>query len=139
MKIISLAISLFLFGTYASGQSNYAVSSIPKNLLTRAGAIIRNSETVIEVKDLNEVYYRQKYAITILNSSALDEANLFLYYDKNNSIKSVRGFIYNELGMPTSKISEKDLQDRSAVSNYTLYQDDRVKYYIPLLLNMSMK
>ncbi len=131
MKIISLAISLFLFGTYASGQSNYAVSSIPKNILTRAGAIIRNSETVIEVKDLNEVYYRQKYAITILNSSALDEANLFLYYDKNNSIKSVRGFIYNELGMPTFKISEKDFQDRSAVSNYTLYQDDRVKYYIP--------
>lgn len=126
-----LVISSLFWGLYVSAQSNYAISSIPQNLLSRAGAIIRNSETAIEVKDLNEVYYHQKYAVTILNSSALDEANLWLYYDKNNSIKSVKGTIYNEFGMPTIKIPEKSFQDRSAVSDNTLYQDDRVKYFIP--------
>ncbi|MGV3508877.1 MAG: DUF3857 domain-containing protein, partial [Sphingobacteriaceae bacterium] len=124
-------LSSILIWLSVNAQSNYAVSSIPKTLLPRAGAIVRSSETIIEVKDLNEVYYRKKYAITILNSSARDEANLYLNYDKNNAIKSVKGTIYNEFGLPIAKILEKHLQDRSAVSDFSLYEDNRVKYYVP--------
>ena len=131
MKFGVLTLSSILIWLSVNAQTNYSVSSIPKNLLPRAGAIIRNSETIIEVKDLNEVYYRKKYAITILNSSARDEANLYLNYDKNNTIKSVKGTIYNEFGLPIAKILEKHLQDRSAISDFSLYEDNRVKYYVP--------
>ncbi|MGV3508209.1 MAG: DUF3857 domain-containing protein, partial [Sphingobacteriaceae bacterium] len=131
MKVIISTLSSILIWLSVNAQSNYAVSSIPKTLLPRAGAIVRSSETVIEVKDLNEVYYRKKYAITILNSSARDEANLYLNYDKNNTIKSVKGIIYNEFGLPIAKKLEKQLQDRSAGSDFSLYEDNRVKYYVP--------
>ena len=128
----SWAIIILLLGlVQAAYTQNYSAAAIPKPLLTRAGAVIRNSETVIEVKALDEVFYRKKYAVTILNSSAVDEATIVLSYDKNSSIKSVKGTIYNEFGLPISKISEKSFQDRSSVSDFSLYEDDRVKYFSP--------
>lgn len=132
MKFIIICINAILLSISVKGQSsNFSVTSIPKSILPRAGAVVRNSETIIEVKDLNEVYYRKKYAITILNSSALDEASVFLHYDKNTIIKSVKGSIYDEFGMLSAKITEKSFQDRSSVSDFSLYEDDRIKYFTP--------
>ncbi|MEJ6980371.1 DUF3857 and transglutaminase domain-containing protein [Pedobacter sp. P351] len=132
MKFIIICISIILLSISVKGQiSNFSVASIPKPILPRSGAVVRNSETIIEVKDLDEVYYRKKYAITILNSSALEEASVFLHYDKNTIIKSVKGAIYDESGILSAKITEKNFQDRSSVSDFSLYEDDRIKYFIP--------
>lgn len=131
MKCLSSFFFLLWLCISVNAQSNYAVSAIPKNLLSKAGAIVRNSETSIEVKELDDVYYRTKYAITILNASALADANLYLGYDKTTTIKSVKAIIYNELGIPMVKVAEKNFQDRSSVSDMSLYEDSRVKYYVP--------
>lgn len=130
MKVLTLFLYL-LFSISASAQGSYAISNIPKTLHTKAGAVIKNSETTIEVKEPDDVYYRFKYAITILNASGGAEANLYLNYDNVTSIKSVKGAIYNEMGIIIAKISEKNFQDRSSVSDGSLYEDSRVKYYIP--------
>lgn len=135
MKLLGLTFCLALFCLTATAQNQYAVSSISKSILPRAGAVVRNSETVIELKQLDEVYYRKKYAITILNSSALDEATVYINYDKTTSIKSVKGTIYDEFGTAVLKITEKNMQDVSAVSDISLYDDDRVKYFKPIQLN----
>ncbi|MEO8795874.1 MAG: DUF3857 domain-containing transglutaminase family protein [Daejeonella sp.] len=131
MKLIFTLLAFSLVCGLAHAQSSYTVSSIPQNILSRASSVIRNSETVYEVKDLDEVYLRKKYAVTILNSAGIDEAALFLNYDKTTFVKSVKGTIYNQFGIISSKIAEKNFQDRSSVSDISLYEDDRVKYYIP--------
>ncbi|MFD2163265.1 DUF3857 and transglutaminase domain-containing protein [Paradesertivirga mongoliensis] len=135
MKIWLLISVLASLGLPALAQKNYDVSLIPKTLLARAGAVIRNDETTIEVKGLDEVYYRKKHAITILNESALDEASLVIGYDKTTSIRSVSGRIFDESGNPIFKISEKNMQDRSAVSDVSLFDDDRVKFFSPAKLS----
>ncbi|HEY0053761.1 MAG TPA: DUF3857 domain-containing transglutaminase family protein [Pedobacter sp.] len=131
MKISVIASLLLLLIVSEKARGDYAVNLIPKNLLVKAGAVVRNCETVIELKQLDEVYYRKKYAITILNPSALEEASLYLFYDKTTSVRSVKGIIWDEFGISIGKITEKNLQDRSAVSDMSLYADDRIKYYQP--------
>ncbi|WP_242689148.1 DUF3857 domain-containing protein [Pedobacter sp. SYSU D00535] len=133
MRYLILFTACFLNVLSASAQLTYPVAAIPKPLLSRAGAVVRNAETVIEVKDLDEVIYKRKFAITILNESAKEHANVVFEYDKTSSIKSVKGAIYNEIGLPIGKFSEKNMQDRSAVNDFSLYEDNRMKYFIPVI------
>ena len=130
MRAVCLITCLLLALTSRS-QLNYAVSAIPKTLLPRAGAVVRNSETNIEVKALDDVISKHRIAITVLNSSGANDASIDLYYDKTTQIKSAKGVIYNEFGMPVSKFTEKNFNDRSAVSDISLYEDSRVKSFRP--------
>ncbi|WP_256010114.1 DUF3857 domain-containing protein [Desertivirga xinjiangensis] len=131
MKRAVLVFTYLLLIFSSRAQVNYAVSAIPKTLLPRAGAIVRNSETSIEVKALDDVISKHKVAITVLNSSGANEANIDLYYDKVTQIKLAKGIIYNEFGLPVSKFTEKNFNDRSAVSSMSIYDDDRVKFFHP--------
>lgn len=115
----------------AMAQENYAVAAIPQALLNRAAAVVRNKELTIEVNSPDDVIYREKTAVTILSSAGDDEAEVVLFYDKNHQIKSVKGLVYNEFGLPSGKFAEKDFRDMSAVSDVSLYQDDRVKVFKP--------
>jgi len=131
---ISLLFTSLLFYSYAMvAQLNYAVSAIPKQLLVKAGAIVRLDETDIRINGLSDVSRTEKYAITILNESAADEAEMAFYYDKTEHIKSVKAIIYNEFGFPVSKIAEKDFVDRSRINDFSLYEDNRVKYFNPAI------
>jgi len=114
-------------------QFNYAVSNIPKSLLSRAGAVVVNSNESIEVKALDEVIYKGKKVISILNAASGGYGHIYMYYDKTRQIKSVKGIIYNEMGLPVSKFNDKDFRDQSAVSDFSLYEDNRVKYFHPAI------
>ncbi|KAA8477149.1 transglutaminase-like putative cysteine protease [Arcticibacter tournemirensis] len=130
IRFVIAFLALFICNA-TMGQENYAVSAIPKALLTRASAVIRNDELTIQVNGLDDVTRHRKTAVTILNSAGDDESQIVLFYDKNNQIKSLKGIIYNEFGLPAGKFGEKDFKDMSAVSDGTLYQDDRVKVFEP--------
>ncbi len=130
MRFILAAVAIITCYS-VSGQENYAVSAIPKALLNRAAAVVRNSEMLIEVNSPDDVTYREKKAITILSSAGDDEAEVVLFYNKNRQIKSLKGIVYNEFGLATAKFAEKDFRDMSAVNNFSLYEDDRVKVFRP--------
>jgi hypothetical protein len=82
---------LVLMHVFSYAQMKYAIDAIPAELKTRAGAVIRNDETIVEVKDFDEVIIRNSKAITVLNESADEEAALYMWYDKTRSIKSIKG------------------------------------------------
>ena len=131
-KYSLLILFVLLWGATASnGQSKYAVSAIPNELKSRASAIIRNEVTEIEIKDINELILRVTRAVTIMNESGDDEAELAIWYDKTRQIKSINGFVYNEFGLLNGKVSEKDFKDNSAVSDYSLFEDSRIKRFSP--------
>lgn len=133
MRVKILLFCLLLIGLNLKAQIGFPVSSIPKNLLNRAGAVVRLHETEIKVNGLSDVSFREKRVVTILNGSAQEHAEMVFFYDKVSQIKSIKGVIYNEFGLPISKISEKNFQDRSAVDNSTIYADDRVKFFSPAM------
>lgn len=130
MKKILLSI-LFVISIFYANAQNFSAETIPQVLKNRATAVIRQSETTVDMRSTDNVILTVKKAITILNKNGDDHASLVLFYDKNTSIKGVKGEIYDEFGKLTSKFSLSNFKDESAVSNFSLYEDSRVKYYSP--------
>jgi transglutaminase-like putative cysteine protease len=126
---------LMVMGINTFAQQKYEVSLIPKDLLSHAEAVIRANETTIEVKGLDAVSQHIKYVVTILNKNGDREAAKYLYYNKSEQIRSVKGNIYDEFGKLTNKILERDFEDRSATDGFSLFLDDRYKYFRPAVTN----
>ncbi|WP_238989290.1 DUF3857 domain-containing protein [Mucilaginibacter terrigena] len=123
---------LFLLTTAAriNAQTNYAVSLIAKDLLPYASAVMRDQSTYTEIRD-NNTYYHIKTAITVLNKNGDDLAHIVVWYDKSNIIKGIKGTVYDEYGKLSGKFSEKNFSDEDASADYSLFEDSRVKHFIP--------
>lgn len=127
--IAFLFITLSFLNSYA--QNDYNANLIPQNLKNRANTVIRNEEMVIDMQAQNNVIHTVKQAITVLNKNGDNNARLVLFYDKNTSIKSVKGEVYNEFGKLIGKFTQSDFKDESAVHDFSLFEDSRVKHYLP--------
>jgi transglutaminase-like putative cysteine protease len=121
---------LLLVTALANAQVNYDVSLISKELLPYASAVIRDQSVYTEVKDNNTLYHI-KTAITVLNKNGDNIAHIAVWYDKSNVIKSIKGTTYNEFGKLTGKFSEKDFEDVNGANDFSLFEDSRVKHFIP--------
>lgn len=132
MKVVGFTIALFL-ATFLSKAQGYSVENIPASLKNRANAVIRDSRTIVDMRAADQVVLKVSNAITILNRNGEKYGHLALFYDKNTSIKSVKGEIYDEFGKQVSKFSLGNFKDESAVNDFSLFEDSRVKYYIPQL------
>lgn len=130
MKKISLIVAFVMISSITNAQL-YAVDSIPAPLKNRANAVIRESKTVVDMGSVTNVAVNITNAITVFNKSGERYAELALLYNKNISIKSAKGEIYDEFGKQIAKFSLSNFKDESAVSGFSLFEDDRVKYYIP--------
>ncbi len=114
----------------ARAQQSYDATLIPKDLLPYASSVVRNEEMTIEVKDLDNVVYHIKKAITVLNKNGDEDAHIVIYHDKNDVIKSVKGVIYDQFGKQTDKFSESKFDDVS-VGNGALFESMRAEHYLP--------
>ncbi|QPH40776.1 DUF3857 domain-containing protein [Pedobacter endophyticus] len=112
-------------------QENYDADLIPPELRSRANSCIRNEETVIDMRSPDNVTLNVKKAITVFNQNGERAAQLVLYYDKNTSIRGVKGEVYNAVGKPISKFNQNDFADVSAADGFSLFVDSRVKHYLP--------
>jgi len=130
MKGIRL-IGFLLFIVAVAKAQNYNSESIPASLKNRANAVIRDCKTVVDMRSPTNVLINISKAVTVMNKGGDIHGQLVLFYDKNISIKSVKGVIYDEFGKQTGKFSLGNLKDESAVNDFSLFEDSRVKYYIP--------
>lgn len=131
MRSLFTVFSLLLISVTGFAQDNYDADLIPSNLRNRANACIRNEETTIDMRSSDNVILNVKKAITVFNQNGEDEARLVIYYDKNISIKSIKGEVYNSVGKLTNKFSQNDFSDMSAADGFSLFVDSRVKHYLP--------
>lgn len=122
--IICLSIS-FSFSNLIANENN--------DLTKGANVIIENYDVELILKDQEKAILKVNVKKQILNENGDKHAVFFEYYDKFKKIKSFKGKIYNVLNTETGSIKYKDLIDRSLISNYSLYEDNRVKYYQPIL------
>jgi len=110
---------------------NYNSETIPASLKNRANAVIRDQNTIVDMRSPENVLINISKAVTVMNKGGDIYGQLVLFYDKNISIKSVKGEIYDEFGKQTGKFSLSNMKDESAVNDFSLFEDSRVKYYIP--------
>ncbi|TDO24129.1 DUF3857 domain-containing transglutaminase family protein [Pedobacter duraquae] len=112
-------------------QPGYKASEIPTPLLVRASAVIRNMETNVDMVATDQVIIRIRKTVTILNKNGEDMAGLVLSYNKSRTIKAVKGSVYDADGLLIKKITLSDFEDASAASDFSLYEDERIKHFTP--------
>ncbi|GHE23102.1 DUF3857 domain-containing protein [Sphingobacterium griseoflavum] len=128
MKYIILSF-FAIIALQSKAQLRYAVESIPKELKVRAAATIRNESMHVEMRAENDVLLRVKKAITVHNKSGDYYAAVPIHYNKSVAIKSIKGTVYDEYGMPIHKITAKNFIDISAADGFSMFSDSRLKLY----------
>ncbi|MBL1411121.1 DUF3857 domain-containing protein [Sphingobacterium faecale] len=127
-KIIFL-LALISYTATAKTQQ-YPASDIPKSLLIRANAVIREEQTSFDI-DYSTVSQTVYKVITVLNKAGDKYAELLLHYNKSETIKNIKGQVLDEFGKQINKFSQKDFKDYSASNQINLFDDTRVKHYAP--------
>lgn len=131
MKTIFIGIALLAMAMQVQAQSEYAVSDIPVAMKSRADAVVRGEAITVDMVTPTKVRYHVKQAITVFNRGGEDKARLVIYYDKQTVIKQMSGRVFDADGFQIGKFTQRDFKDESAVSNFSLYEDTRVKYFLP--------
>lgn len=114
---------------------SYDVDLIPKELKSYAKAVVRLDERTITINSPSNMVYRIRKATTIFNQANEDLAETVVFYNKTRKIKSLGLTIYDAKGSLIGKIKESDFEDRSYVSDYSLFEDARIKRYSPAITN----
>ena len=127
-KIQTILLLLFLvIGQSLANNPDYAVSNIPEELIKNAKAVIRKKIKVFDVDDAGKAKESYTYVITLLDRSASVLASHQEYYDKFIQIKTFKGYVYDARGKQIKKFKKSDIDDYSSISNYSLYDDNRVQ------------
>jgi hypothetical protein len=135
MKYIFTAVFLvFVIAGFSQSEDLYKFSSIPSELKIKANAVVRYDKKTIDVIDFNELKVITKRIVTVFNKYGNKHKNTVQFYDKFTDIKNIEAQIYDEFGEEIKRFKKRDFKDASAVSDFSIYEDDRVKYldYIPL-------
>lgn len=119
---------LLLIGLKVSAADpEYPVAAIPPELLKNANAVVRLHELNIKMNSLKDVRIVNRYVVTVLNEAGSKHAAFSDYYDQLREIKSIKGALYDASGEQVRKLKQSEIKDESAVSNFSLMEDDRSK------------
>jgi len=111
------------------GYEQYDVRSIHPSLLP-APAVIRNHSVQFEIKNSRQSILKVLYAVTIFSKDEQRKGELVLGYSKFTSIEELSGTLYDGDGKEVRELEDEDIKDYSAVDNYTLHDDSRVRYAV---------
>ncbi|WP_178990068.1 DUF3857 domain-containing protein [Winogradskyella schleiferi] len=125
-----------LFTTFSFSQTENVYNSlfVPQELVDKANAVVRFEKNQVEILGLDKIKITTKRITTVYNKRGNKHVNAVLFYDNSRSINKMEALIYDAFGEEIKKVRKKDFKDVSAVSDFSIYEDDRVKYldYIPL-------
>src|SRR5690606_8516071 len=110
-----------------AGEVKFPVSDIPEDMKENMYAVIRERATDFKILDREKSVLREYMAITILNPKGKAYAKEHIFYDKMRKITSLKATVYDPAGNVIRKLKSSEVVDQSAVSGYSLYEDDRVK------------
>jgi len=112
----------------------YPVSEIPAALLQNAHTVMRVYKQEVEIKSEKSAVVSVTEVRTILNKNGEDNA----YFQESSTpickLSNIKGKVYNEFGKQIKSLGGDDVIDHSAISGFSLYEDNRVKYIDPKTL-----
>lgn len=111
----------------AVGEQQYAVTGIPDSLKRGADVVVRKDETAFSITSHKTAIQKGHEVLTILNAQGNDMAQKVLFYSKLIKVKSFQGNLYDKDGNLIRKLKQSEIYDQSAVSGYSLYEDNRIK------------
>jgi hypothetical protein len=118
-------IFLLLF-PFALVAQQYSALHIPDTLLKNASEVIRMEEYHFKAKSEEQGVMKYKKVITLLNKKCTSD-QWAEYYDSASKIKKMTARIFDASGQLIRSVHKDEIEDYSAVSDFSIYEDDRVK------------
>ena len=100
---------------------------IPDVLLENANAVVRQQNIEFNVQAPDRAVYKERRVITIFNDKTHYD-KLVVNYDPSQKLGYISGRIYDAAGNFVRKISKKEIKDESAISSFSIYEDNRIRY-----------
>ncbi len=125
---------LFIEGLFLSLYGKdmfYPVSTIPEELKSNARSVIRKNDVVFEVFSISQAKMTVDYVITIMNKNGIDDSYLMQGYDRFTRVSGIQATVYDAGGLRIKRIPNDDIIDHSAISGFSMYEDNRVKAIDP--------
>jgi len=133
-KIILRILLLASFSTLSAKELKYPVSEIPAALKENAHTVMRVYQQEIEIKSEKSVLVTVTEVRTILNKNGEKDCFFMESYTPINKIFNLKGKVYDEYGKQVRSFGADDIIDRSSISGYSMYDDNRVKIIDPKYL-----
>jgi Domain of Unknown Function with PDB structure (DUF3857) len=89
----------------------YSASTIPKELLTNAHAVVRRFDVSFSIKDIGTAVEKEHKIVTILDEQAKHYGEAYFWYDKMTEIDDIEAAIYDASGKLVRKMKRKDIDD----------------------------
>lgn len=124
-----LILTFFVLFPIVSQNLEKSILTISDSLKTNANAVIRLENTNIEIFSPSKMVIQKEKTVTVLNKLGNDDGYITLYYDKDQKLKNYSARVYDAHGFEIKKINASDFQDVSAADGFSLYNDNRIKYY----------
>jgi len=113
----------------AAGQDHeFAVVKMPAELAKEADAVMRLDALDFIVEGPGRATERVRQAVTILNAKGRDYGKTGVGYDKFHQLSYLRGWLYDADSRKIRELKKADTKDYSAISDYSLYEDSRVRF-----------
>ncbi len=134
-----LGLLFFIFVISARGLATFQDTEVAVySTLNRLQAITLNPDYSVSNKIIQTTL--------IVDPKGREHGNISIYYDKLSKIESFEALLIDPAsGKTIRKIKLKDLHDVSSISDNTIYQDARQKYYVlgseklPLKVEVTME
>jgi transglutaminase-like putative cysteine protease len=130
-RIFCSLILLSLCIAVVAKELMYPLSEIPPALLQNAHTVMRLYKQDVEIKSEKSAVVSVTEVRTILNKNGEDNAYFRHSYSPMFKLSNIKAKVYNELGKQIKSLGGDDIIDHSAISGFSLYDDNRVKFIDP--------
>ncbi len=124
-RLLSFLLGIIL--SHCAAAQDYSAFALPEALIKDAHTLIRKSSVDFQVNSPKNAVEKRHIVATILNDES-PYNSLTVYYSKFTEVRAIEGRIYDGMGKLIRKIKKSEIDDYSAVSGFSIYDDSRVKY-----------
>jgi hypothetical protein len=120
--------------SFSQNKEQYLSLTIDPQISRSSNAVVRYEKISVDIQSVEKIIVKTHRIVTILNKEGNRHRNAVEFYSDDSEIQEIEAVLYNSLGQEIKRIKERDFRDESAVSDFSIYEDDRVKFldYIPL-------
>ncbi|OHX66789.1 DUF3857 domain-containing protein [Flammeovirga pacifica] len=126
MKGFLLSLLLFL-GHYTIAQFKIT----DPEWLTSADAIVLDESLEFDVENDGKAIKRYHMKVMILNKKGVNSAVPVIHYDPLSPIQSLNITFKQAGDKKEEKVKSSEIKDESNISSFSVYEDNRVKYWYP--------
>ncbi|MGH1339850.1 MAG: DUF3857 domain-containing protein [Aureispira sp.] len=126
MKLSIIIILLSVTTVLSQDNLLYSTSLIPKELEEHASAIVRLELRKLRIESPSTASLSCRKVVTILDNSS-NQNVLYISYDRQSKVRSIRAKLYDAGGNLIRKIRDTEIEDFSAVSDFSIYEEARYK------------